>query len=803
MRAPLSWIRDFTPLDGSVAGAAAIADALNQLGLEVEAIEEPGAEIRGVVAARILEVLPHPDADKVRLADVDYGEGQLRVVCGAPNIEAGMVVPFARVGASLPGGFEISRRKIRGIVSEGMLCSARELGLGDGHDGILALDAAAELGRDVRDVLGLDDTIFDLSITTNRPDAMSVIGVARELAAHFGLPFEVPEAPAPARTAPHDADGITAVVEATERCPRLVLRAARITMGPSPEWLQRRLVLAGMRPISNVVDVTNYVMLERCRPLHAFDLGRLAGRGLVVRLAAEGERMTTLDGVERALTSNELLICDGERRPQAIAGIMGGRHSEVHDGTGEILLESAYFSPGGISRSSKRLGLRSEASARFERGVDPNGCGTGADRAIELLVEVAAAAPSDTAIDVYPVPVERPRVTVRTARVNAILGTELDTPTVRQLLAPLGIEVEPGPAPDTTVARCPTWRPDLEREIDLVEEVARRHGLDKIARTVASAPPGSVGRLTPRQRERRLVADVLVGAGYAEAVTMPLVAPADVVAVGTPPERAVRVANPLRAEESVLRVSLRPGLLAAVARNTARGNPDLALFEMGAVFLAPQPGTLLPTERTTVAGLRAGQLRVPPRPDARPVEVADAVDAVHAIAGSLGLCSVRIVPDPTLPGLHPARGARVVVDGAPAGVVGEYDPHVLRPLGIGGTVVGFELDLDSLRAAARSAAIFRPVSTFPPANIDLAFVVSTDVVAADVADTLRAAGGELLESVRVFDVYRSDELGPDRVSLAFTLRFRAPDRTLTDAEIAELRAACIAAAERDHGAGLR
>ncbi len=815
MRAPLSWIRDFTPLDETVADVPAIADALNQLGFEVEAIDQPGAEIIDVVAARILDVVPHPDADRIRLADVDYGDGQLRVVCGAPNIEPGMVVPFARVGATLPGDFKITKRKIRGVVSEGMLCSARELGLGDDHSGILPLDADAELGRDVREILGLDDTIFDLSITTNRPDAMGVTGIARELAAHFRLPFTVPE-PAPAAKVANeiemppgpraDASGggdVTAVVEATARCPRLFVRATRVTMGPSPEWLQRRLTLAGMRPISNVVDVTNYVMLERCRPLHAFDLGRLAGRGLVVRLADDGERMTTLDGVERVLTSNELLICDAERRPQAIAGIMGGRDSEVDDDTTEILLESAYFSPGGISRSSKRLGLRSEASARFERGVDPNGCDAGADRAIELLGEIAAGAPADVAIDVYPEPVERPRVTVRTARVNAILGTNLDTPTVQQLLEPLGIEIEQGAAPDTLDVICPTWRPDLEREIDLVEEVARRHGLDKITRTVASAPPGSVGRLTARQRERRLAADVLVGAGYAEAITMPLVAPADVVAVGTPLDQAVKLTNALRAEESVLRTSLRPGLLAAVARNTARGNPDLALFEMGAVFSAPSDGHLLPTERTMIAGLRAGQLRTAPRNDARPVEVGDAVDAVNAVVDALRLAAVRLVPDSDIAGLHPARAAHVEVDGTACGVVGEYDAEVLRAIGVAGTVVGFELDLDALRDGARTPAIFRPVSTFPPANIDLAFVVGADATAADVAATLQSAGGELLERVRLFDVYRSDELGPERRSLAFSLRFRAPDRTLTDAEIAELRATCIAAVEQQHHATLR
>src|SRR4051812_13574846 len=346
MRAPLSWIREFTPVEATT---AEIADALNQLGLEVEGIDEPGREIGGVVAARILEVIPHPDADRIRLADVDAGNGPVRVVCGAPNIEADMLVPFAQVGAHLPGDFKIERRKIRGQVSEGMLCSPRELGLGDDHDGILELPADAALGTDVREVLGLDDVVFDLAITPNRPDAMGIIGVARDLAAHFSLPLGVPS-PDPGPVV-DTLDGATVVVEAPDRCPRFVAMVAKVAMGESPAWMKRRLTLAGMRPISNVVDVTNYVMLERCRPLHAFDLTRLAGRGIVVRRAEPGEKMETLDGVGRALAPEDLLICDAERVAQGIAGIMGGAAAEVSSSTTEVLLESAHFEASGIAKT--------------------------------------------------------------------------------------------------------------------------------------------------------------------------------------------------------------------------------------------------------------------------------------------------------------------------------------------------------------------------------------------------------------------------------------------------------------------
>ena len=795
MRAPLSWIQDFTPL---TADPTEIADALNQLGLEVDDIDQPGKEINGVIAARILNVVPHPDADKIRLADIDFGDGQLRVVCGAPNIEAGMVVPFAQVGAVLPGDFRITKRKIRGVVSEGMLCSSKELGLGDDHSGILCLPDDAELGRDVREILGLDDTVFELSITPNRPDAMGITGVARDLAAHFGLPFSIPTAP-PGFVGER-IDDVSVVIDAPEQCPRFVARTTAVTLGPSPQWLQRRLTLAGMRPISNVVDVTNYILLERCRPLHAFDLGRLAGRGIIVRRAADGESITTLDGVVRSLLATDLLVCDALGAPQAIAGIMGGRDSEVDDTTTEVLIESAYFEPSGVAKTSKRLGLRSEASARFERGIDPNGTAEGADAAVALLAQVAGGVAHGTTIDIYPSPVARPRITVRTARVNSILGTDLDAATVRSLIEPLGIMPEGNG--DTFTAECPTWRPDVVREIDVIEEVARRHGLNNIRRTVASAPAGTVGRLTAQQRDRRKAADVLVGAGLSEAITLPLVSNNDLERVGAAVDAVVRVSNPLRAEESVLRTSMRPGLLAAVARNAARGNADVALFEQGTVFMPPLEKSLLPHEKTFIAGVRSGMRRESPRRSDRIADVGDAIDDVRAVANTLRLASFEIVAS-QINGWHPGRCATVLVDGQTVGAVGEFDRAVCDAFGIASTVVGFEIDLDALISARRLDNRFRSVSVYPPANIDLAFVVEQTVSAADIAATLRRVGGELLESIRLFDSFRSEQLGADKVSLAFALRFRAVDRTLTEAEIAELHAACIASVQESHPAVLR
>jgi phenylalanyl-tRNA synthetase beta chain len=776
MRALLSWIREFTPIE---AAPADIADALNQLGLEVEAIDEPGRDINGVIVARILDVLPHPDADRIRLADVEFGDGELRVVCGAPNIEPGMVVPFARVGAVLPGDFKIERRKIRGIVSEGMLCSARELGLGDDHSGIVALPPNTPLGSDVREALGLDDVVFELAITPDRPDAMGITGIARELAAHFALPFTVEEhEPAPVVDVSGDS---RVVVEATDRCPRFVGLVATVTMGESPAWMQRRLTLAGMRPISNVVDVTNYVMLERCRPLHAFDLGRLAGRGIVVRLARDGEKMTTLDDVERTLTPEDLLICDAERSPQAIAGIMGGAAAEVSNATTEILLESAYFEPFGIAKTAKRLGLRSEASARFERGIDPNGAGTGAARAMELFEQVAAAVPAAGAIDVYPQPTERPRITIRTARVNQLLGTALTDSQVADELRPLGVDVVDG------VATAPTFRPDLEREIDLVEEVARRVGLSNITRTIPASPE-KIGGLTPQQRDRRTASDVLVGAGYDEVFTLPLLAQADLVAHGDLTTGIVEVANPLRAEESILRPSLLPGLVRAAAHNAAHGLPDVALFEQGTVFGAPAEGDTLPREVHALGALRAGSVRRAPYEPDRGVSVHDAAAPLWALIDELRVAAFEIGPA-TASHVGFRRGcvaALTIDNGTVVGVIGELDTTP--------AACAFELDLDALCAATRLDRTFAPVSRFPASTIDLAFVVHTDVLAAELQSVLRATAPNLIEEVRLFDVFRSGTLGAHKVSLAFSMRFRAPDRTLTDDEVGRLRKQAIDAA---------
>ncbi|MBK5288500.1 MAG: phenylalanine--tRNA ligase subunit beta [Acidimicrobiia bacterium] len=796
MRVPLSWLTDFVALD---AEPRAIAEALDRLGLEVEALDAPGEEITGVKVARILEVRPHPNADKLQLCDIEFGDGTTTVVCGAPNVVNGMVVAYAPSGATLPGGFKLERRKIRGEVSDGMLCSSRELGLGEEHDGILPLASDAELGMDVRDLLGLHDVVFDLSVTPNRSDAMSIVGVARDLAAHFGVPLTVAE---PTVDVSGDASDISVLVEAVERAPRFTARQVGVTMGPSPDWMQRRLTLAGMRPISNVVDVTNYVMLERGQPSHAFDLDRLRGPGLVVRTAQVGETLTTLDDVERKLVPSDLLICDADRRPQAIAGIMGGAEAEVHDGTTGIVLEVAYFAPMGISMTSKRLGLRSEASARFERGVDPNGVMRASDRVVELLAEVAGAPIGPPAIDEYPTVVARERIRVRPGRVGAVLGVELDGAQVRESLRPLGIDIEEidGDA-EAFTAIAPTYRPDLVREIDVVEEVGRRIGLDSIPRTLPHTTEQG-GGLTARQRARRLVADVMVGLGHSEAMTLPLIAEADLSRIGVDPAATVRATNALSAEEPVLRPAILPGLLKSVAHNAGLGLSDVALFELGHVFGVPPKGQLLPDERDHLAFVASGTMRRGPVEPDRPVDVYDATDALHAIVDALQLTGVETTTADHS-GYLRGRAASVVVGGVTIGAVGELDPAVLASFGALAPAVAFEVDLDPLLAGDRRDQAFAPLSRYPAAAMDLAFVLDESVPAAAVVATIRKAGGELLEDARVFDEFRSEALGVGRRSLAVALRFRAPDRTLKDTELNAVWQACIDAVVKHHRAELR
>ncbi len=805
MRAPLSWLRDFAPFDLDPVELGRVFD---DLGMVVEGIERVGEGLDGVVLGRVLEVAPIEGA-RVRRTRVDLGDAHgrdVQIVCGGPNVAAGQLVPVAVVGAVLPNGMVIGRKPVLGVESNGMICSEVEVGLGDEAGGIMVLaDGVGEPGAPFAAALGIEpDVVYDLAIETNRPDANCIAGIARDAAARLGLPFAVPAPP------PLPGDLPDPVPSPEVACPELtprfgvaVLEGAAVA--PSPPWLARRLRLAGMRPISNLVDISNYVMLELGQPTHPYDLDRLPGGGLGVRVAKPGETLTTLDDVERRLgegPSPDVLITDAEGTPVGIGGIMGGASSEVYGGTTRVLLEAAHFDRLTIAKTSKRLGLRSEASARFERGVDPLGIENAIARYAQLASGSGAKVTAAAVVEAPEhVPLPQP-IQLRTARVNGLLGTDLDDERVASLLTPIGFVVEPvGPGLHQVIP--PTFRLDAEQEVDVIEEVARHLSYSSIEPTVPSSP--LVGGLSPHQRGRRQVREVLVGLGCTEAATGLLLGPGDHQRSGLAEleDGALRAADPLVKEESLLRRSLRPGLLRAMGFNLDRRQERVHLFEIGTVF-SPSDGSRpferveaerwLPEETEVVAAVLAGG-------------DADATTATRlwwSLADGLRLQRPRLQATADAAGLHPTRTATVVgASGSCLGAVGEVDPDVLAALGIAGRVGLLELDLGRLLAEPRRSDEALPVSRFPSSEVDLAFSVPEAVPAADVEATLRETAGELLERLTLFDAYRGPGVPDGSRSLAFRLRFTAHDRTLTDSDVAAIRQSCIDAVSGAHGASLR
>ncbi|MBA2610224.1 MAG: phenylalanine--tRNA ligase subunit beta [Actinobacteria bacterium] len=804
MLVPLSWLRDFAPFGHDI---DLLVDTMNALGLVVEGVERVGSGIRDVVVAKVLEVDSIEGADRIRRVVVDHGVGPVQVVCGAMNFGQGATVAFAPVGSVLPGDFAIGKRRMKGVESNGMICSARELEVGEDGAGIMLLDDALTPGTPLAEAIGVDpDVVFDLAIEGNRPDALCVLGVARDLAAKLALPFTEPD---PAMPLPQpSADGPSVAVESPSLCPIFTAtHLDHVTIGPSPDWLARRLTLAGMRPINNIVDISNYVMLELGQPTHPYDADRLQGGGFLVRQARPGEQIATLDGEVRTVGQGEdCLIADAHGVPVGIGGIMGGGSSEIHDGTTSVILEAAWFEPMVIARSSKQLGLRSEASARFEKGVDEGSL----DRSVARFCALAAAYAGATvgARTVWrseafaPAPVTQ---VLRTARVNSLLGTELDDAAIDDYLGGIGFVVERSESGVATITS-PSWRPDVTIEEALIEEVARHHGYDSIPRTLRSSS-GSGGGLTRKQRERRLVRDVLCGRSISEAMTSPLLGPGDHARVGLPEDDLISADRPLVLEESILRSSLLPGVLRSISHNVRHRATEVRLFELGPTWERPREPVAEPDAIDRhVTGPEGG---LPHESDRLavalwPADAYSAADVWMVLADALRLQKPAIaVATQSADGLHPTRTAVVTVDGSAVGVAAEIDPAVVERLGIEGRIAWLDIDLTALQAAPRRSAIARDVSRFPSSDIDLAFVVPDDVASGDVLITLEKAAGDLLEFVELFDVYRGQGVVEGARSLAYRLRFCALDHTLTDAEVGERRAACIDAAETRHGANLR
>jgi phenylalanyl-tRNA synthetase beta chain len=772
-----SWLLELCDLDRAPTADEG-ARALTGAGLEVEAVTELGRGFSGVVVAEVVATRPHPHADKLTLVDVvtERGGAATQVVCGAPNVPAaGGRVLWARPGAILPGGLTLGVRPVKGIDSPGMLCSEPELGVGDDAAGIVVLDPrdAPALGAPAQGPLGLADWLLEINVPANRGDCLGHLGVARELAAVLGGRAVAPAPAVDDLTDPAlDAAALCRIViDDANGCPRYVGRVIDgVTVGPSPRRIAQRLRAVGVRAVSNLVDVTNYVMFELGQPLHAFDWRRVADATIVVRRARVDERMTTLDGVDRALAPDDLLICDAAR-PVALAGVMGGLDSEVTADTRRVLLESASFDPRSVRRTARRLGLHSEASHRFERGVDPALAQLASARASELLARAGGGRIAAGAVDCYPAPRAARTVPFRIARARALTGVDLDAATCRGVLERLGMSVH-----DDLTVDVPTARADVTREVDLIEEVMRVVGLDQVPATLPAmrAAPVRVADDRP-DRARR----VLAACGLTEAITFGFQSRDRAAALGgvvTP----IALRNPMTADQAVMRTSLLPNLLAAIARNRSHGVADVALFEVGSVFLGDGAHVVIGDEPVHACAVLSG--RRPGRLDeAAAWDYFDARGCAEALLARMTDRVVRFVPDATIAHLHPGVAARIEVDGARVGEVGEVHPDVRLALGVEAPVWTFDVDL--ARLGDRPTRTMRPIPRFPSTSRDVSLLLNDPIPAARVAEVIAAASEPLVETVRVVEEYRGDRLPSGHKSMLWSITYRASDRTLTDAEV--------------------
>jgi phenylalanyl-tRNA synthetase beta chain len=802
MRVSLGWLREWIDLPDS---RRVLEDQLTLGGLEIEDVITTGPSLEGVIVGHVVTREQHPNADRLAFCRVDVGGSEpLEIVCGAPNVAAGQRVAVALAGTVLPDGTRLARTKLRGVVSHGMICSERELGLGEGSEGILVLDPSAAPGTPVASLVSTGDVILDVKITPNRGDWASMLGFAREVRAHFGGELRMP---------PHDvaesgpaASGAARVdIEDPGGCSRYVARVVRgvDATRPSPEWVVRKLEAAGLRSISVVVDVTNLVMLELGQPLHAFDLATLRGARIRVRRATEGEKLLTLDGATRELSATDLVIADAERAI-AIAGVMGGAETEVRPDTRDVLLESAEFAPSRVRATARRLGLHSEASYRFERGIDPEGVARAADRACYLLCELAGGTCAPGRVEAWgTAPARVSEISLDPLRVNRLLGTHLSAEQIASLLARLEIACAPVEGGRLSCS-VPSYRSDLAIQEDLVEEVARLYGYDTLPTTLPAATLAHVPRHPKIALEDR-VRDVLAALGLCEVIHFPAMQPGERAAMRMPepPGGPVRLANPMNERESELRDTVLPGLLRAVSRNLARQVDAVALFELGPVFRAA-PGAELPDERVSLAAaITEETLKTLWEPARAPVffrarGVADGLFQALRLTASW-------VPTAEVPYLHPARALEIQCAGARLGVLGELHPEVARAFEMDVPVAVLELALDALQRglAAAPPASLRPVSRYPAVRRDLAVVLPLDARAAEVADAIRKTGGGIVRDVEIFDRFLGAGVPEGKVSVAYRIVFQSVDRTLTDAEVTKATERIRTMLERRFGGELR
>jgi phenylalanyl-tRNA synthetase beta chain len=822
MRVPLTWLADHVDLDD--VSAQVLADQLTFAGLEIETIDWVGQDVAGVITARVLQVQPHPDADRLALVTIDPGGEPREVVCGAHNYAPCDVVPWAAPGAKLPGGLEIGRRKVRGRWSDGMLASARELGVFDDHSGILVLPPDTPVGADLteEDGVGLRDAVFDIKTFPNRGDTLSIRGVAREAALALGtglkpLDLSVPETGPPAATL------ATVEVEDTEGCP---VYYARVIEGvdaarPAPLWMARRLYLYGQRPLGAAVDITNYLLIDQGQPLHAFDLDRIPGHRILVRRARPGEVVRTLDGRDRHMTPDDTLITAGAE-PLGLAGIMGGEDSEVRPDTTRILLEAAHFPPAFVRRTMRRLGMNTEGGQRWARGVDPEGAAPVGDQAARLMAGLAGGTVATGRLHAGPGVPAREAVRLDWRRSARRLGAPADPAFAVPYLEGVGCQVQLEPDGATLSAVPPSWRFDLEGWADLEEEVARRWGYDKLPATL---PKATGGRRTAEQRLRRTTRDLLAGMGLTEVQPYPFSSQAALdhleLPAGDRRRQALRLANPLSEESPELRTTLLPGLAEVARRNLEKGLAGVAVYEIGAVFL-PDPGASpegagegggeVPAQPRMLGILLAGRRPAGRFDDPAPeFTFADAKGVIEGLAAALGIEALNYRPEGPMP-YHPGRCAGIWLgtataaageEAVPIGVVGQLHPRVARNLELPAATFAAELALTPVLESAPATRPALTPSPYPELSFDVAFLVPPGAAAADLRATLTEAGAELLARLALFDAYQGAPLPPGYRNLAYRVTLQAPDRTLTDADAAAVRDRMVALAAERHDATLR
>jgi phenylalanyl-tRNA synthetase beta chain len=791
MNVTYNWLKEFVNFDATPDELAAL---LTMLGLEVESMEKLGAGMDDVVVALVEEKRQHPNADKLSLCRVNNGTEILDVVCGAQNFKQGDTVALAQIGATLPGDFKIKRSKIRGEESCGMLCSEKELGLADESAGIMVLPpAVAPLGTPVFAALGLKDTLFEIGLTPNRSDCLSVIGIARDLAAKLDLKVKYPQAAL--TEGPEAVDSIIGVtIENSDLCPRYAARyITGCTIAPSPEWLVKRLNAIGIRSINNVVDITNLIMMEVGQPLHAFDCDRLSGKRIVVRTAGEGEQFTTLDNQSRVLTTSDLVICDAER-PVALAGVMGGLNSEIESTTTSILLESAFFKPAAIRKTAKRLGLHTESSHRFERGIDIDNVTRALDRAASLIVELAGGVMALGCLDVYPGKCERTAILFRPEKANELIGISLERNVILDILTRLECQVTECDDGAVSVI-APYYRNDIEREIDLIEEVARLNGYDMIPATMPIARVAS-DRPTRHQEIEKQVRDLLVTNGMNEIINFSFTAPdaAGKLLLNEDDSRriAIKLANPLVDEQSVMRTTLLPGLLETTARNMNFRSLDLKLFEMRRIYL-PGEGENMPHEPLCIVGALSGSRDGDgwSRPNEQ-VDFYDAKGIVETVLDFLDIGGVSWSTENPESYFHPGKSCRVFAGRECIGSVGELHPTVQKNFEIEKPVFCFELNFEKLIKLSRTKKTIAAPSRFPDSTRDIALLVPEELASVKITDCIRSEKSKEIEHVQIFDVYRGKGVPEGHKSIAVRIRYRSFERTLAEEEIAALHAKIIA-----------